>query len=404
LSPIIEAHLTETSTPHNPDVPEGLVNFEYVIEEVTVSADNQPVVKFRILMDGVPVTFNTFSQGGTILIDNFTGSPSFLVAYALPQDGVETPADYNQLGKVGGQPATVSILNTWNGTQGSLSGPDQDGNYVATLNGPTSGSSMNAARFPVGAQLRAVALQGYFSQVSPASNRYTVSVVKGVTGDAVRREVVEVPKCINCHESLQLHGGNRVNEVQVCVICHNPTLSSSGRVSDPQGVLNNPNASASAKAATQATIDAVGSDPLVYPEASMQLKSLVHGIHSSAKRTFPFEFVRDRGTSGVFYFDFSEVTFPGVLSNCETCHKPGTYDTDLPENLLVTTDITTDGLGTSREGLTAARNSAPNPTDLVHSQTAGACYFCHDSNPAAFHYGHNGGVIDTERSEALRQE
>lgn len=401
LSPIIEAHLTEISTPHNPDVPEGLVNFAYVIEEVTVSQARQPVVKFRILLDGEPVTFNTFTQGGTTLIDNFTGSPGFIVGYALPQDGIETPADYNQLGQAAGQPASVSILNVWNGTQGTLSGPDESGNYIATLNG-----SNNSALFPEGAMMRAVAIQSYFTQVSPASARHAVSVVQPVTGDTVRRKVVEVAKCTNCHEALQLHGGSRVNEVQVCVICHNPNLSSSGRGSDPVGLLNNPNASASAKAAAQATIDAVGTDPLVYPESTMQFRNLIHGIHSAAKRTFPFEFVRDRGNSGVFYYDFSEVTFPGILSNCETCHVPGTaegrvYDAYLPEGVLISTDFTTDGLGTTKEGIQAARQSVPNATDLINSPIAGTCYMCHNSNPAAFHFGQMGGVIDGERSEAL---
>jgi OmcA/MtrC family decaheme c-type cytochrome len=394
LSPIIEAHLTETSTPHNPDVPEGLVNFEYVIEEVTVSGDNQPVVKFRILSDGEPVTFKTFAQDATVLIDNFTGSPSFLVAYALPQDGIDTPADYNQLGKAR-QPASVSILNVWNGTQGSLSGPDEDGNYVATLNGPTSGSAMNAARL-VGAQLRAAALQGYFTQVSPASNRHTVSVVKGVAG------VQCGAKCRSSemHQPPRVASAAAVIESTRCSLRHlpqsqldeqRPGIRPGWSAEQPERVgVGEGHSGDHRRSARSARVS----------EASMRFRSL-HAIQASM-RNFPDSFAT--AACGVFYFDFSEVTFPGILSNCETCHRPGTYDTELPENLLVTTDITTDGLGTTREGLQAARNNVPNDTDLVHSPTAGTCYWCHDSNPAAFHFGHNGGVIDTERSEALRQE
>ena len=35
--------------------------------------------------------------------------------------------------------------------------------------------------------------------------------------------------CLECHEIFEGHGGNRVSNAQVCVMCHNPNLSSSGR-------------------------------------------------------------------------------------------------------------------------------------------------------------------------------
>ena len=406
--------MTENSTPNNPGVPEDAVNFEYVIEDVTVNASDQAVVVFRILADGTPVTFNTFAPGGTTLLDGFTGSPSFLVAYTLPQDGVTTPVDYNQLGRSAGQPASVSILNVWNGTQGSLSGPDGSGNYTATLDG-----SNGAAKFPTGAKMRAVALQGYFTQVSPAVARHTQSVVKEVTDDAVRREVVEQDKCLACHEILELHGGNRVNDPQVCVICHNPNLSSSGRAaskrcSETGNTLCSTDADCPAgeeckylfsDTDRQHLIDAGydADNPLSYPEATNNFKELIHGIHAAALRNFPYQFVRDRSGSGLFYYDWSEVTFPGIPSNCETCHKEGTYDADLPAGVLLTTDFTTDGVNATPEGIDAARDSVPNDTDLVNSPTASTCYMCHDSNPAAAHFGHNGGVIDAERAGALGQ-
>jgi hypothetical protein len=69
--------------------------------------------------------------------------------------------------------------------------------------------------------------------------------------------------------------------------------------------------------------------------------------------------------------------------------------------VLASTDITTDGVNATREDVIAARDSVPNDTDLIDSPTASACYKCHDSNPAAFHMGQNGGVIDAERASAL---
>jgi OmcA/MtrC family decaheme c-type cytochrome len=371
-------HRTETATPHNPEVPDGLVNFEYVVESVTVNANNQAVVTFHINKDGEPLNLSTIPPAG------FSGGPSFLVAYALPQDGLAAPADYNQLGRSAAQPATVSLSSL----AGTLTGtPDS---YTAVL---------SAAPFPVGASLRAVALQGYFTQLanpndqySQDSNRVTPSVITAVTGDDVRRHVVDVPKCLNCHESLQAHGGNRVDNAQVCVVCHNPNLSSSGRTAD---------ASLTAPAEKE-KLAAAGHDPddaLTWPEATQSFKNLIHGIHASGMRESPFEFVRNRQNG--LYYNWSEVTFPGILSDCDTCHLPGTYDAELPPAALVSTDVTTDGINLNTAGLVAARNTVPNPTDLVSSTTAGTCAMCHDGLPAGYHMQQSGGVLRGWRAEAL---
>lgn len=366
------------------------------------------MVTFRIMKQVppattfAPVTFNTFAPGGTVVLTGFTGSPGFLVAYAKSQDGIASPVDYNQLGKAAAQPASVSIQAIWNGTQGTLAGPDGEGYYIATING-----SNNAGRYPAGAVMRAVSLQGYFSQDvgnTPATTtddvaRHTISVVRTVTGDTERRSVVDPAKCANCHELLELHGGNRVYETQVCVICHNPNLSSSGRGANPANV----------DAANKAALQAAGYDPanpLTWPEATNNFKDMIHGIHASGVRAFNFEFVRDRGTSGVFYYDWSEVTFPGIPSNCETCHKPGTFDTDLDAGVLMSTDRTTsvaNGQDPTTAAVVAARGTVPNATDWVNSPTASACFMCHDSNGAANHFGQMGGVIDANRSAALGQ-
>ncbi len=407
LEPLMPVfHETENSTPHNPQLPEGLVNLEYVIEDVSVNDSNQAVVKFHIC-SSTDTDYNTPPTNGpcadpehglieanTYPPEGFTTAtaPSFLVLYALSQDGRDMPADYNNLGRTSGQPATVSLNASASGLAGKLEGsPDS---YTATL---------TSAPFPEGAMLRAVALQGYYTQAAgdpgPEENtaRHTRSVVKAVDGDTARREVVDEQKCLGCHEILELHGGNRVNNPQVCVGCHNPNLSSSGRGSDTAN-LNQENADA---------LEAAGydpADPLTWPEATNNFKDMIHGIHAAPIRTFPYQFVRNRNTSGVFFYDWSEVTFPGILSNCETCHKPGTYDTDLPAGVLMTTDITTNGDIMTPADVNASRASMPNPTDLVNSPTASACSKCHDGNAEAYHFGQMGGVIDGERSIAAGED
>ena len=50
--------------------------------------------------------------------------------------------------------------------------------------------------------------------------------------------MVDDEKCANCHEWFEGHGGNRVKETQVCVVCHVPGLATSGRgIAD--SVMNN---------------------------------------------------------------------------------------------------------------------------------------------------------------------
>jgi OmcA/MtrC family decaheme c-type cytochrome len=345
-----------------------------------VNESNQAVVSFHINQDGLPVDLTTIPPAG------FSGGPSFLVAYALPQDGVVEMVDYNNLGRSGGQPATVSLSSL----AGTLTGtPD---GYTAVL---------TAAPFPEGATLRAVALQGYFTQLgddpdplvtTDDTGRHTPSVIAAVDGDELRRAVVDSTKCLSCHEIIEAHGGNRVNNVQVCVTCHNPNLSSSGRVVD-----------ASLTAQDQKDLlEAAGYDPnnsLTWPEATQNFKALIHGLHAAAWRDSDFEFVRSRN-NGLYYI-WSNVTFPGIISNCETCHLAGTYGAEVLAGTLVTTDVTTDGLNLNRQAVQAARDGVPNDTDLISSVTASTCAMCHDSYLAASHIGQNGGVIGNWRAESL---
>ena len=224
--------------------------------------------------------------------------------------------------------------------------------------------------------------------------RHTVSVIKGVTGDPARRDVVDSAKCGNCHEWFEGHGGNRVYTVAVCSVCHNPNLSSSGRAANVANV-----SSSTAEALTAAGYDPT--NPLTFPEASNDLKYLIHGIHASGIRESDYEFVRDRGSSGVFYYDFNEVTFPGELNNCQTCHLPGTYDSALPAGVMHTTDRTTDGTDVDGAAVAAARAAVPNSTDLVSTPTAAACYSCHTNELARAHIEDNGGAIQAPRDTLL---
>ena len=365
-------HINTVASPNNPEVPPNVSNFAYELVAATVDADNNAVVDFSLLRDDAPMDVLALPAD---LTEN-NRYPGFLFAYAMPQDGASAPADYNNLGNTAGDAGSVGLNVLIDG--GNVAATEVAGVFRATV----------ADAFPAGATLRAVALQSYFSQTVDGATvaRHTPSVVLAVEGDPERRQVVDSAKCLNCHESLELHGGSRMNNPQVCVMCHNPNKSSGGRGADPEGL-------------PEATIAALGNDPLTFPETSMVMKNLVHGVHGSAERANDFQFVRNR--AGGLYYDFAEVTFPGLLNRCETCHLPGTYGADLPDGLLLTTEVTTDGVNATWQDVNTAREAVPNATDLVSSPTASACSGCHDSALAISHFEQNGGVYHRPRAGAL---
>jgi hypothetical protein len=90
-------HLTSNATPNNPDLPTGVPEIAYSISEVTVDGGGFPMVTFTITADGTALDMNDLPDG---FIDDSDGDafrwPSFLMAWAEPQDGIATPADYKQ--------------------------------------------------------------------------------------------------------------------------------------------------------------------------------------------------------------------------------------------------------------------------------------------------------------------
>ena len=95
-------HQIKTDPTSGPNIPAGAARIEYEIYKVTVNASKQPVVTFRILKNGSPVSFNAYTgttgaQEGTYystgLLTGFKGSPAFLVAYSST-GGV----DYDNIG------------------------------------------------------------------------------------------------------------------------------------------------------------------------------------------------------------------------------------------------------------------------------------------------------------------
>jgi len=176
-----------------------------------------------------------------------------------------------------------------------------------------------------------------------------------------RRELVELDKCLNCHDSLVLHGNNRTDDLQACTTCHNP------RNTDRQVrelTLNPPTDGKT--------------------EESLDFKTMIHGIHAASIRENPLQIVGFQGFSTHIY-DETSVHYPAPLSNCKGCHTGDSYA--LP--------MATSVLGVSVD--TGADKNNPGD-DIVMSPATAVCASCHDSVASLNHMVTRGGSLATSQS------
>jgi len=304
-------------------LPADAIAVSYDIKSVSRNASKQPVMVFRMMQNGARKDLNVFATATANpatadkeLWDNFMGAPSVYFVFAVPQDGVTAPADFN---------VSVSswLKNLWNGkasgtAAGTLTGPDADGYYTATLTGVqvpdnavmlTGGlgytynvtsalplTQTNLTDYPVSAPTATGQTNkiGGLIVIAPNSQK----VATGYTG---RRAIVEDKRCNNCHQELgaftedAFHGGQR-NDGTTCAWCHRPNQTSSGWSADST--------------------------------------SFVHAIHAGNKRKVDYTWHAASTDHGYW-----SITYPGILARCEQCHLPDTY------NFGVTASANAAGLG-----------------------------------------------------------
>ena len=161
-----------------------------------------------------------------------------------------------------------------------------------------------------------------------------------------RRKVVDVQKCIGCHGRLSLHGANRVNSVQECVICHNPNATDrSQRPADPR-----------------AAVDGLAERPIDF-------KRMIHKIHTGADLSNkPYIIYGYHGSVN----DFSDVTYPQNRMHCLGCHFEGTFGLPLPDVVTGTT------VSTGQIANQGSDNTRIPPMTSV-------CTSCHDSSAVLNH-------------------
>jgi OmcA/MtrC family decaheme c-type cytochrome len=174
----------------------------------------------------------------------------------------------------------------------------------------------------------------------------------------VRREVVSIDSCNACHFIKVNHGGNRANDTQGCVGCHNPK-NTDRRVRE----IRENNGS---------TLPNDGKR-----EESIDFKTLIHALHASGFREEPLEVVGFGGFS-IHVFDEEHVQFPGHLNNCENCHINDSYALPLDENVDASV-------------IDTGADIADPADDIMITPISAVCSSCHDDATAAAHMEQNGG-------------
>jgi OmcA/MtrC family decaheme c-type cytochrome len=423
-------------------LPTGAVKITYDLKAVSRDANKHPSITFRFMKQAsatataTPVVFNTYDPvAAPEMMTGFVNSPSVYFVYAIPQDGIKAPADFNAS-------ASGWIKTIWNGTAattGTMTGPDASGYYTITLTatipdsavmltggvGYTYGTTstqplteIDLPAFPYGdSKVVPTCATG---QVCGGLIVAATDVSMVATGYIARRPIVSNTTCLKCHEQLganpSFHAGQR-NDAGTCAFCHRPNQTSSGW--------------------------------------SASSSTFIHGIHGASKRTVDFTWqascpagtsITDGTCTTANADSYAKVTYPGILSNCQQCHLAGTYDFSatasgaaLPNLLMTTvgtgiyspaisnspyvkadgvtdygslfstanlTSGTKDGVACTTAAPCVCTLAAPceaSATTLVKSPIAAACSACHDSANEIKHMQDMGGTFYGTRLAAKAQ-
>jgi OmcA/MtrC family decaheme c-type cytochrome len=180
-----------------------------------------------------------------------------------------------------------------------------------------------------------------------------------------RRQVVSTAKCNGCHSFLALHGENR-NQIEQCVLCHNPSETDAAR-------------------RAVATVPADKSAPA----QSVNFALMIHKIHTGEKMTADFKTQYTIVGFGGSHNDFTEVRYPamtpsggvGDTAKCDMCHVNDSHSV-FPQGKNTVTDP--QGLLTSVPATTSACTAChQKPSVLAHAQAntdpkfGESCDVCH---------------------------
>ncbi len=247
---------------------------------------------------GKPVFFGydpgTGTEGCTNTAVGCKSNMAFARSYAQANDWVNDNLDKST---VPGQPAGSTTPDKTNTTC--------DASKVATTVMPVQTTAATKG---------IVALQGKPQVKFAASNtiiwvrsksptrEFMVADASAPTDANKRRQIVSIDKCIACHlGTVYQHGGNRVDSIELCVMCHNPAGNEQNRRLDIGVTAAN-------------SYDGKAGD-------SYDLRYMLHAIHSAGETKQPLIYYR---TNGIFFFGPKEslpANWPPIATPnaCVTC-------------------------------------------------------------------------------------
>jgi OmcA/MtrC family decaheme c-type cytochrome len=335
-------------------IPEQIASesFRYNILSVTSTGVGEfPVVQFSVTdptNGDAPYNIQTDPEFTTC------GAGESRLAISI---GWSSEPDYTNSG-TGSTPAQPVSMNP-------LTGPGCGGTSTDNLDGTFTVTSPVAVPADVTGTL-AVTIDGHpaldVDPETPGAERIAVTnavdyAVVTDTDPQKRRDAILIEKCDDCHNRLSVHGSNRTDEPEVCVVCHNPNATDVNRRVPPCS-------------------DDLGSTD----DVSIDFKRMIHRIHDSGRTGVPYD---------VCGFGFPStshsylVTYPGHINNCEGCHEP-TDENPFPYHPVEAGTI----LGTT---ISVGADAASPTDDVVISPNASVCSSCHVSDLAKLHMEQNGG-------------
>jgi len=345
-----------------------------------------PVVKFRV----TDPTGGTHAFGTAYDVRSAGTDPEFTdSAASLNVLMAWNTLDYTNDGGTGTPPARANSVNAR--TSATSNG---DGTFNIVLPDlPGAAQASGSGVVAIEGHPAAPGKSGTFTDAVEATVKAQVAYFAITdTAPVARRDIINITtKCDRCHDVLSVHGNNRSDEAQHCVMCHNPSNTDyNRRPKDANGLL---------------TGGVDGKD-----EESIDFRRIIHAIHAAAATNHDGTLAHGFREQGIVIYayggsvhDYSDVRFPGVLSKCDTCHLPDTYklmdrsasggtNWEYPaQNGVQGTTIST--IPNATDAASVATGLADRADDLKISPTAAVCSACHDSLLAEVHMTLNGALF-----------
>jgi OmcA/MtrC family decaheme c-type cytochrome len=276
----------------------------------------------------------------------------------------------------------------------STSAPGQALNVGVSTDNTTCASGVATTTIPVDdvdAERGIVALQGKPRVVSVLDPTATMSV-RAVTptyewlvgsGDAplmTRRNVVDTGECLTCHVgSLYQHGGNRVDNIDMCILCHN-SASNEKNVRVGMGVES-----------SEAYDGKTGE--------TYEMKTMLHRVHSAGvEGQPPYVIYRNRG---IYAFAPDESLLPNwpgtgpqiVFGSNDVVQNHNYHSADYPRALNACTACHTEDFAVLPDQTLAMATTVEAGSDVWEDQlddtlqgaTTTACVTCHADSASKGH-------------------